>query len=239
VIELTLGCARVVFTDRHGGSSVAPFDSMNLAGHVGDDPEAVADNARLLAAQLGLVDPTVWVRPFHVHGTEVLEITTAPTATTAPVDGDGAATALRDVPLVTLGADCAPIALANDTAVAAVHAGWRGARDGVVEHGVAALRRLGSGSVRAAIGPCICVRHYEFGADALEPLVARFGASVAGTTDDGHLAFDLPLALRLALAEAGVDEVTDTRCCTVESADHYSYRRDGVTGRHGVVVVKQ
>jgi hypothetical protein len=186
------------------------------------------------------------VRPFHVHGTDVLEITITPssapsaaTAPNAPVDGDGAATALADVPLVTLGADCAPIALANDTAVAAIHAGWRGARDGVVEQGVAALRRLGTGPVRAAIGPCICVRHYEFGADALEPLVARFGASVAGVTDDGRAAFDLPLALRLALAGAGVDEVTDTRCCTVESSDHYSYRRDGVTGRHGVVVVKQ
>src|SRR6185369_12125623 len=104
--------------------------------------------------------------------------------------------------------------------------------------GVATLRRLGSGPVRAAIGPCICVRHYEFGADALEPLVARFGESVAGVTDAGHAAFDLPLALRHALAAAGVDEVTDTRCCTVELRDHYSYRRDGVTGRHGVVVVK-
>lgn len=239
MIELTLGCARVVFTDRHGGTSVAPFDAMNLAGHVGDDPAAVLENSRVLAAQLGLIDPSGWVRPFHVHGTDVLEITTAPTAETAPVDGDGAATAMADLPLVALGADCAPIALANDTAVAAIHAGWRGARDGVVEHGVAALHRLGRGSVRGAIGPCICVRHYEFGADALEPLVARFGESVAGTTDDGRPAFDLPLALRHALAEAGVDEVTDTRCCTAESADHYSYRRDGVTGRHGVVVVKR
>jgi YfiH family protein len=235
VIELSLGCARAVFTDRDGGVSVAPFDSMNLAGHVGDDPGAVEENYRLLARDLGLVEPDAWVRPSHVHGTEVLTVTAAPATS---VDADGAATAVSGLPLVAMGADCAPIALANDTAVAAIHAGWRGALGGVVEAGVAAVRELGTGPVRAAIGPCVCARHYEFGEDALVPLVARFGAQVAGTTDDGHAAFDLPRALQVALDDAGVDEVTDTRCCTVESADHYSYRRDGRTGRQAVIVVK-
>jgi YfiH family protein len=235
MIELVLGCGRVVFTDRHGGASIAPFDSMNLAGHVDDDPAAVAQNYRTLARDLGLVDPERWVRPFHVHGTHVLIVSEPPET---PVDADGAATAVSGMPLVAMGADCAPIALANDTAVAAIHAGWRGALDGVVEAGVAAVRSLGSGPVRAAIGPCVCARHYEFGEDTLVPLVARFGQQVAGTTADGHLAFDLPRALQVALDGAGVDEVTDTRCCTVASADHYSYRRDGRTGRQAVIVVK-
>jgi YfiH family protein len=236
VIELGLGCARVVFTDRHGGVSAAPFDSMNLAGHVEDDPAAVAANYRALADALGLVEPEGWVRPLHVHGTDVLTVSGVPAG---PVDADGAATRVTGLPLVAMGADCAPIALASDTAVAAIHAGWRGALGGVVEAGVAAVRALGAGPVRAAIGPCVCVRHYEFGLDALAPLVDRFGAQVAGTTDDGRVAFDLPLALQQALDDAGVDEVTDTRCCTVESADHYSYRRDGRTGRQAVIVVKQ
>jgi YfiH family protein len=234
VIELDLGCARVVFTDRHGGTSAAPYDSMNLAGHVDDDPAAVARNAEILASALGLVDPTGWVRPFHVHGTEVREVTSAFVG-----EGDGSVTTVPGLPLVAMGADCAPIALANDTAAAAIHAGWRGALDGIVEAGVAAVRRLGSGPVRAAVGPCICARHYEFGSDALVPLVARFGDDVRATTSDGRLAFDLPLALRRALRGAGVDEITDTRCCTFESVDHYSYRRDGRTGRQAVVVVKR
>jgi copper oxidase (laccase) domain-containing protein len=176
------------------------------------------------------------VRPFHVHGIDVLEVEAAPPA---PLDGDGSATTVPGLPLVTIGADCAPIGIANDTAVAAVHAGWRGALGGVVEAGVAAVRRLGTGPVRAAIGPCICARHYEFGEDALIPLVDRFGAGVRASTGAGHVAFDLPGALHVALRDAGVDDVTDAAwVCTVESADHYSYRRDGVTGRHGVVVVK-
>jgi YfiH family protein len=236
VIELVLGCARVVFTDRHGGASAAPYDSLNLAGHVDDDPAAVDENYRLLAARLELPEPSGWVRPFHVHGTDVLEVTAAPTE---PVDADGSATSTVGLPLVAMGADCAPIALANDAAVAAIHAGWRGALDGVVEAGVAAVRRLGGGPVRAAIGPTICVRHYEFGADALAPIVARFGDSVAGTTSAGELALDLPRALQRALDDAGVDEVTDIQRCTFESPDHFSYRRDRRTGRQVVVVVKQ
>jgi YfiH family protein len=236
VIEIALGCARVVFTDRHGGTSVAPFDSLNLAGHVEDDPESVRENYRVLADGLGLVAPSGWVRPFHVHGTKVVTVS-APLAST--VDADGSTTAEPGIPLVALGADCAPIALANDTAVAAVHAGWRGALGGVVEAGVAAVRASGTGPVRAAVGPCICVAHYEFGADALAPLVERFGDEVAGSTLDGAPALDLPGALHRALDDAGVDEVTDTRICTFGSADHYSYRRDGRTGRQGVIVVKQ
>jgi YfiH family protein len=224
-----------VFTDRHGGVSAAPFDSLNLAGHVGDDPAAVAANFEALAGRLGLVGPDRWVRPFHVHGTTVVEVEAAPAAV---VEGDGSATATAGLPLVALGADCAPIGLANDTAVAAVHAGWRGAVAGVVEEGVRRVRALGTGRVRAAIGPCICVRHYEFGAGDLATVVDRFGSGVAGHTEDGRPALDLPGALRIALAGAGVDEIVDAGPCTVESPDHYSYRRDGRTGRQGVVVVK-
>jgi polyphenol oxidase len=235
VIELELGCARVVFTDRHGGASRGPFESMNLAGHVGDDPAAVEENFRVLADRLRLIEPAEWVRPFHLHGTDVLEVATAPAGR---AEADGSATTAPGLPLVALGADCAPIALANDTAVAAIHAGWRGALNGVVEAGVAAVRRLGTGAVRAAIGPSICVRHYEFGVDALGPLVAHFGDSVAGTTHDGAPALDLPRALHVALHAAGVEEVHDQHCCTVESVDHFSYRRDHRTGRQSVIVVK-
>jgi YfiH family protein len=233
--EIALGCARVVFTDRHGGVSAPPFDSLNLAGHVGDDPAAVAANFEALADRLGLVAPDRWVRPFHVHGTTVLEVDEAPAAA---VEGDGSVTASAGLPLVALGADCAPIGLANDTAVAAVHAGWRGAVAGVVEEGVRRVRALGTGPVRAAIGPCICMRHYEFGPGDLATVVARFGPEVAGETAAGRPALDLPQALRLALAEARVEEIVDTVACTVESPDHYSFRRDGRTGRQAVVVVK-
>ena len=178
------------------------------------------------------------MRPFHVHGTDVLEVdrrarpgASRPTAARRPSAG---------LPLVALGADCAPIALANDTAVAAIHAGWRGALDGVVEAGVAAVRRLGRGPVRAAIGPCICVRHYEFGADALAPLVARFG-DVGGRArrPTARPAFDLPRALHLALRRRRRRRDHRHAVLHLRVADHFSYRRDHRTGRQAVVVVKE
>jgi copper oxidase (laccase) domain-containing protein len=101
---------------------------------------------------------------------------------------------------------------------------------------VAAVRALGSGPVRAVVGPCVCAAHYEFGADALTALALRLGPEVVAATVDGAPAFDLRAAITGACTRAGVDDVEVLDVCTVESADHYSYRRDGVTGRHGVVV---
>jgi copper oxidase (laccase) domain-containing protein len=143
-----------------------------------------------------------------------------------------------------LAADCAPIVVVGDRAVAVVHAGWQGLERGIVERAVDALRvadaRAGGDATiapRAVLGPCIHPRHYEFGAADLARLVARFGSTVAATTDHGAPAFDLPAAVRVALARAGVDDLTDLDVCTASSPDHFSYRRDGVTGRQAVVAV--
>jgi len=139
------------------------------------------------------------------------------------------------LPLVVLTADCAPIALVTDDAVAAVHAGWQGLLAGVVESAVARLRELGRGSVRAALGPCIRPARYEFGAADLERVAARFGNGVRATTDAGKPALDIPAAVRIALARAGVDDLYDCGVCTSASPDHFSHRRDGQTGRQGLV----
>lgn len=231
-----------MFTDRWRGVSASPFESLNLARHVGDDPDAVNTNRARVATMIEAPD-SAWVLPRHVHGSTVLTIDESCAVGVEASDhheADGAATNRFGVLLGALGADCAPIAIANDTACAAVHAGWRGAVGGVVEAGVTAVRALGTGRVRAVVGPCICVRHYEFGATALGDIAARVGPGVCGQTDAGHPAFDLRGAIRMAFARADVAdadvEVLDI--CTAESTDHYSYRRDGVTGRHGVVVTR-
>ena len=215
--------------------SAPPYETNNLAEHVGDAPAAVGENrARVLAEVSGGVARR-WVQPHHVHGTTVLA---AYDDGPHGRDADGTATDRTDLALVAIGADCAPIAIANDTACAAVHAGWRGAADGVIAAGVAAVRALGTGPVRAVVGPCVCAAHYEFGADDLTALALRLGPEVVAATHDGRPAFDLRAAITGAFARSGVDEVEVLDVCTFESADHYSYRRDGVTGRHGVVVAR-
>jgi purine-nucleoside/S-methyl-5'-thioadenosine phosphorylase / adenosine deaminase len=237
VIHRELGGATAYFTDRHGGMSKGPFTSCNLAVHVGDDIDAVAANRAAVASAIGASERT-WVQPHHVHGTTIVALTEAGSARAAGPDrdADGTATARSDSLLVAIGADCAPVAIANDTAWAAVHAGWRGATDGVVQAGVAAVRALGRGPVRVVVGPCICAVHYEFGAKDLDGLAARLGPSVRARTETGAPAFDLRGAIRLGCEQAGVDHVEVLDVCTFTSPDHYSYRRDRTTGRHGVVV---
>jgi copper oxidase (laccase) domain-containing protein len=152
---------------------------------------------------------------------------------------DAAVTAVAGVPLVVLTADCAPIAIADDRAVGVVHVGWRGLLSGVVPAAVDSLRALGDGEVSAEIGPCIRPEHYEFGGDDLTALAARFGTEVVGETVDGRPALDLVAAVRVAFAECGVDAVTDDGRCTYADTRYFSHRRDGVTGRQAVVVVKE
>jgi polyphenol oxidase len=226
----------VVFTDRHGGVSRGRYASANLAHHVGDDPAAVGENRRRAARRFGLPDDDTWVHVRQVHGAVVVR---ADHAGAGEPDADAVVTTAQHLPLVILTADCAPVALVAEGAAAAVHAGWAGLEQGVIERSVDALRAVAAGPVRAVLGPCIHPRRYEFGPELLDRLVARFGAGVASRTESGGPAFDIPAAVRAALHEAGVDELDDVGVCTAESVDYFSYRRDGVTGRQAMLVVRQ
>ena len=262
MIDLTVGCARVVCTDRHHGVSTPPYATANLADHVGDEPGSVAENRRRLAGALGpgLPDPRHWVWLRQVHGAGVL-VVDQDRAPAEPV-ADAAVTDRPGLPLVVLVADCAPIALVGQRAVGVVHAGWAGLELGVVERAVESLRAVDreagsvperqagsvperqagsvperqAGSVRAVVGPCIHPARYEFGPQLLARMVARFGDVVASTTEWGTPALDVPAAVRAALRAAGVVDVTEVGVCTAASADHFSYRRDGTTGRQALVV---
>jgi len=236
LIERRVGRARVVFTDRHGGVSGAPYDSLNLGDHVGDDPRAVADNRAATARALGLPDPARWSFLHQVHGATVVTVTSPSGG--APPEADAAVTTTTGLPLVVLTADCAPIALCADDAVAVVHAGWPGLLAGVIAVAVERVRAVDpAGAIRAVLGPCVHPARYEFGAADLATLVERFGPAVAARTDDGRTAFDIAAAVRIALAERGVTELDDVDVCTSASADHFSHRRDGTTGRQALVVV--
>jgi hypothetical protein len=236
MIELRLGRVRAVWTDRRGGGvSAAPFDEANLSVRAGDDPEAVRENRRRVADTLGIAPPERWWWLDQVHGATTVLATGGPPA--EPVVADAAVTTEPGVPLVVLTADCAPIALACDDAAGVVHAGWQGLVAGVIETTVATLRSVGQGEVRAALGPCIHPAHYEFGRDDLTRLTDALGPEVEARTATGSPALDLPAAVRLALRRVGVDDVIDVGRCTYASRDYFSHRRDGQTGRQGLVVV--
>lgn len=221
--EAAAGGYFVAFSDRNGGVSLAPFDTLNLAARVGDDFGAVEVN-RERAAQAAGFSPGSLALARQVHGTGVLEAGAGAGGVIG--EADVLVTSAPGVVLGILSADCAPVLLAGDGAVAAVHAGWRGLAAGVVGAGVAALGRVR----RAWVGPSIHACCYRVGPDVIEAFRGA-GLPVAGLdrVDPGRAAM-------VALRHAGVEEIEMVTDCTSCDARYFSYRRDGLTGRQGAFV---
>jgi len=224
------------FTDREGGTSSAPYDSLNLGGAVGDDAEAVRKNRTLAEEALGTSPGrTVWMR--QVHGADIA-VATGPVLA-GPGQGeapgvDGVLTTEPGLALGVLVADCAPVLLADPVArvVGAAHAGRPGTAAGVVPALLSAMREHGAepGRVRAAIGPAVCGACYEVPA-GLRGEVAAIVPEAYATTRDGTPGLDIRAGVTAQLRAAGVAEISRDRRCTMESPELYSYRRDGRTGR--------
>lgn len=161
-------------TTRRGGYSKGEYGEFNINPWVGDAPEAVAMNLRLLVRQLKLSDATHLILPHQIHATTSLRITPdyfflEPEAQAGL--SEGIDTVMTDVPGVCIGvstADCVPILLYDKAhhAAAAVHAGWRGTKERIVQKAVAEMRdAYGSdpGDMKAIIGPRIHMDDYEVG----------------------------------------------------------------------------
>jgi YfiH family protein len=221
---LRVGPAEVVFTGRAEGD----------LGHAGRWVAVDEVDGDVEARRRAVVDrPWSWLR--QVHGTDVV-VVDAP-GSGAGQAGDALVTAAAGTALAVLTADCGPVALGSDEGVVgAVHAGWRGVEAGVVERAVAAMRDLGAGRVRAALGPCIHPECYEFGAAELDRLTSVLGEGVRGTTTAGRPALDLPAAVAAALERAGADLVYVDPVCTACSPAHFSHRARGELERQAVVV---
>ncbi len=166
----------------------------------------------------------------QVHGTTVNRVS-APTRPGPDLpEADGQATARPAVAVMVMVADCLPIALAGEGAVAMLHGGWRGLAGGIIEEGVRAVREMGAtGGLSAAIGPGAGVCCYEVGEEVHEVFAAEHGPRVRRGRN-----LDLKRIARERLERAGVETVYDIGMCTIcgDPALLYSHRRDGgVTGR--------
>ncbi len=190
----------------------------NLSTSSGDDHEHGLQNRERLREELGLQ----WLcASRQVHGTHVqcVQVAAGTGGQTAAIDADGHATALPGIGAMVLSADCLPVALGSEGAVAMLHAGWRGLAAGVLEEGVLALRELGgSERIRAAIGPGAGVCCYEVGPE----VHAAFG----GAHRKGQN-IDLRAIARERLLAAGVCEICDVRACTICDERFFSHRREG------------
>ncbi len=240
---------RALMTNRKGGVSAAPWDSMNLGDHVGDRAADVLTNRERLAAQIG--QRPVFLQ--QVHGTACVQLTaTTPQGLVA----DACWSQDPGVACAIMVADCLPVLLADAAGrwVAAAHAGWRGLAGlgasshtkglGVLENLWADLQRAGAdvSEVMAWLGPCIGPQAFEVGPevrDAFDDGSAQL-QSLFKPKDDGKFMADLAWLARLRLQALGVTRVfgndSSLPWCTVSnSALFFSHRRDsrslGQSGR--------
>jgi polyphenol oxidase len=200
-----------------------PFDSLNLALEGEDAPEVVAQNLQIVLDDFAPGDQLADLH--QVHGAEV-DVVEERTSTDRP-DADGIVTARSGVVLMVRAADCVPVLLADADAgvIGAAHCGRPGLVAGVVPATVSRMRDLGARTITAWIGPHVCGACYEVPEHMRAEVGAADPASVA-TTSWGTPSLDLGAGVRAQLAVAGVS-VHDVSRCTVESADLFSYRRDG------------
>jgi polyphenol oxidase len=227
---------RFTFTGRPGGVSAPPYDSLNLGGSGGDQESAVAANRRRLAHACGLQpDQLRWMR--QVHGSAVSYARAESQG--EPPEADAMFTDAPGRALVVLVADCAPVLLADPRAriVGAAHAGREGMAAGVVTELVTAMSRAGADPARmhAVIGPHICGACYEV-PEQLRARVAERVPESACVTRAGTPGIDIGAGIEAQLGRAGVRTVAADPRCSAETADLYSYRRDGRTGRFAGLV---
>jgi YfiH family protein len=220
---------RHAFFTREGGVSSGVYATMN--GGVGsrDDPAHVAENRRRMVAVLGA---DALVTAYQVHSATAVVATRAWTRAEAP-RADAVVTTTPGIALAVTIADCGPVLLADSDAgvIAAAHAGWRGALDGIVASTVREMEKLGASRERivAAIGPLIRQPSYEVGPE----FVARFRSADAGfarfftpARHDGHARFDLPGFIAHRLQESGVVRIDDLGLDTYADEERFfSYRR--------------
>lgn len=229
-----------IFTNRRGGCSKSPYDSLNLGTHVGDDVGDVLRNRELLHKA---IESTTKIAPHkqwsflnQTHEDNIVVITDKTVIdNSVPPTADASITKLKNQPLVVMTADCGPLVIAGQSIVAVVHASWKTVAAGIIESVYLEMTASAPGEkFSAMLGPCIHPQSYEFEPELLGNLADRLGDHVISETNEGKPAFDLPSAIKHECTSRDI-VINDVSIDTYTSPDHYSYRRDGVTGRQGVL----
>ncbi len=228
-----------IVTTRRGGVSSAPFNSQNLALHVGEEASRVQENRARLE---GLTGQSRWCWLQQSHGIDVTEVTIIDEKASYQVRADASTTANANVVCVVLTADCLPVLLCDKQGkrVAAVHAGWRGLANGVLLNALSYFPLRSD--MLAYLGPAIGPKHFEVGPevkDAFSKLAAKYKQEQSiepmftpSAYRPGHYYADLYGLAKLQLQHLGVKDIYGGEYCTYSDEEKfYSFRRDGVTGR--------
>lgn len=226
--ESLAGVAHAFFT-RRCGVSEGVYELLNGGTGSNDDQDRVIENRRRMAAHFGLGGDQLLV-PYQVHSAEALIVTKA---FVARPRCDGLVSATRGLGLGITGADCGMVLLADVDAqvIAAAHAGWKGALDGILEATLAQMEKLGARrkAIAAVLGPTIGPKSYEVGEEffarflSAERSYARFFLPSAR---ERHFMFDLPSFIGARLGAAGIGQFQDLGIDTyADETRCFSYRR--------------
>lgn len=221
---------RHAFFTREGGVSTGIYASLNGGLGSSDEPDAIAENRKRMAAHLA-VEPSHLVSLYQVHSADV-EIVGGPWQAERP-KADAMVSVAPGVALGISTADCGPILFADSEArvIGAAHSGWKGAFTGIVAATVTAMEKLGARRERilAVLGPTISAGAYEVGPEFVErfksanPTYARF---FTASERAAHAMFDLPAFIGLRAQEAGIGRFVDLGLCTYGDPQRFfSYRR--------------
>ncbi|MBV1959687.1 MAG: peptidoglycan editing factor PgeF [Pseudomonadales bacterium] len=230
-----------------GGVSPAPWDSLNLATHVGDLPERVEQNRQWLQQQLALHHqasrPVQWLN--QIHGIEVVEAALSDSIGQVP-SADAIFTTQPGLPIAVLTADCLPVFFCDQrgTQVAVAHAGWRGLSAGILEKTAASFSSRPD-QLLVWLGPAIGPKQFEVGDEVRQQIVEQAGPGVdcspffkPANQKPNHWLADLYQIARAKLNALGIKNISGGEFCTVEqSQQFFSYRRDGQTGRMASVIL--
>ena len=231
---------KTMITNRHGGFSQPPFDSLNLGSHVGDDPTTVKKNREAL--KIVLPNEPIWLN--QVHGTQVIDADCRNDWSDVP-SADASVTSTPGKVLAIMTADCLPVLLASSDGkvVGAAHAGWRGLAAGVIEQTVALMRikqtqthAQTQSDIIAYLGPAIGPHAFEVGSEVRDIFMAQNPVSAAcfeQLKENGKYLADIYGLATLRLNALGVEQIEGGDECTLQNPDYFSYRRDQQTGRMG------
>lgn len=224
---------RAFTTTRMGGVSGSPFDTNNLGDHVGDAPAHIEKNRQILMTKHHLPCAPEWIHQTHSTDSVVVE-------KSSNRHVDAAITREPNRPLVVLTADCLPILIADQQAneVAAIHAGWRGLADGIIEKTLKNLQTPPT-QLMAWIGPHLCERCFEVEADVKTIFEAHYPWSADAFRADRPQKWLMSLSqiATKILQKQGISAVYHANLCTYEKKEQFfSYRRDGQTGRIASII---
>lgn len=220
-------------TTRLGGVSEGVFTGLNLGTHVNDDPQHVSANRQLLTNQFSDAPDFCWLN--QTHSSDLIKLNAT---TEQNIDADASWTDTNQRTCIVMTADCLPVLVTDKQGsfVAAIHAGWRGLKDGIIEKSIEKIcleKSINNDQLLIWLGPCIGPNAFEVGDEVRNEFMAENPqASTAFVAANGKWLANLQQLAILRLASfTGLTVTADESCTFSDAARFYSYRRDGQTGR--------